>query len=358
MGVFQPCDTCTEAPTTTPAPPPPTSAPNEEVDSVPLTENPPSMEQTIEEEIVPTQTDALPIHHNSAPLVLPDTNNAPAPEHKPFITEAVPPDDADLDEIPMSFPTTTAAVAAATALAENAANHVKKAIDDAASTALLTGVSEPTGVLKKPFSLTWVMYDAADPLGQLLALVTLSPVFIMVMYATLILFQRDLHIIFMVLGQLVNEVFNQILKRTIDQKRPDGADMEDAGMPSAHSQFMAFFATYVVLYTSNRMSKRREWEHKLAIGGVILLALLVFFSRIRLGYHSVAQVVVGAAVGAGTGILWYIVLENIAMPLFPTIASWDISKLLFIRDCSHIPDMVEFQYEAIQKKVKSKYHGM
>ncbi|CAK4745434.1 unnamed protein product [Aphanomyces euteiches] len=182
------------------------------------------------------------------------------------------------------------------------------------------------------------MYDAADPLGQLLALVTLSPVysmhscallsceyicrFIMVMYATLILFQRDLHIIFMVLGQLVNEVFNQILKRTIDQKRPDGADMEDAGMPSAHSQFMAFFATYVVLYTSNRMSKRREWEHKLAIGGVILLALLI------------------------------------AMPLFPTIALWDISKLLFIRDCSHIPDMVEFQYEAIQKKLKSKYHGM
>ncbi|KDO29113.1 hypothetical protein SPRG_06169 [Saprolegnia parasitica CBS 223.65] len=127
---------------------------------------------------------------------------------------------------------------------------------------------------KKLFTLTSVMYEADDPFGSLAALVTLSPVFIMVMYATLIVFQRDLHVICMLLGQMLNEIVNQILKRTIDQKRPDGAEMHDAGMPSAHAQFMAFFATYVVLYTSNRMSKRREWEHKVAIVGIVALAFL------------------------------------------------------------------------------------
>ncbi|OQR88851.1 hypothetical protein THRCLA_10061, partial [Thraustotheca clavata] len=132
---------------------------------------------------------------------------------------------------------------------------------------------------KKMFTLTSVMYEADDPFGSLAALVTLSPVFIMVMYATLIVFQRDLHIIFMLIGQMTNEIVNQILKRTIDQKRPDGAEMEDAGMPSAHAQFMAFFATYVVLYTSNRMSKRREYEQMLAMCGVVLLAFLCCVSR-------------------------------------------------------------------------------
>ncbi|KAF0695603.1 Aste57867_13643 [Aphanomyces stellatus] len=353
MGAFQPCDTCTDMPMTT--------APRDDRvqdDALPLTDAPSAMDETLAETLdvavpamgPPPSDDAAPVS-DSAPLVLPavDGNVAPQP---------VPPPVADIMEpqgsavpLPVS-PSATAIAAVASAIANEAASQVKKALESSATDAaeLMSGVSESTAHLKKPFSLTWVMYDVDDPLGQVLALVTLSPVFIMVMYATLILFQRDLHIIFMVLGQLVNEVINQILKRTIDQKRPDGADMEDAGMPSAHSQFMAFFATYVVLYTSNRMSKRREWEHKAAIVGVIALACLVFVSRIRLGYHTVAQVVVGAAVGAGTGILWYIFMENMAIPHFPAIASSSFCQQFFIRDASHIGDMVQFSYDAVQKK--------
>lgn len=52
--------------------------------------------------------------------------------------------------------------------------------------------------------------------------------------------------------QLANEVLNQILKRSIQQSRPDGAHMSGSGMPSAHSQFVAFFAAYAVAYTYTR----------------------------------------------------------------------------------------------------------
>lgn len=52
--------------------------------------------------------------------------------------------------------------------------------------------------------------------------------------------------------QLLNEVLNQVLKRTIRQKRPAGALLGGTGMPSAHSQFMGFFTLYTLLYTWKR----------------------------------------------------------------------------------------------------------
>ncbi|ETW01234.1 hypothetical protein H310_06820 [Aphanomyces invadans] len=353
MGSFQACETCTEAP-------PATTSNDEQLNRlVEITD--------LEEVKVPAMADESGTNAQG-PVVLPETpseDDASSPQPvlpDPPLEFSTPSDVVDANQSDMldettAIPTTSLVAAVVSAVAKEVAGQTKNAIEAATSSqaqaSLLTGVSDSSSQLKKPFSLTWVMYDVDDPFGQLLALVTLSPVFIMVMYATLLVFQRDLHIAFLLLGQ-----------RTIDQKRPDGADMEDAGMPSAHSQFMAFFATYVVLYTSNRMSKRREWEQKLAIVGVIVLALLVFVSRIRLGYHSIAQVLVGATVGAGTGILWYIFMENIAMPMFPAIASWDISQRLFIRDCTHIPDLVVFHHRMTQRAgeapppVNAKYHGM
>ncbi|ETV88154.1 hypothetical protein, variant 1 [Aphanomyces astaci] len=338
MGSFQTCDTCTGAPTTT-------TAADDEVhhnDIPPL-----PVEDTESGDVqVPAMADDS--STDLAPTVLPattiddDTLLTPHPARSPPAVDISTSATVDVNQTlaldpTTAVPTTTLIAAVASAVATEVASQAKKAVEAASSdAALLTGVSDSSSQLKKPFSLTWVMYDVDDPLGQLLALVTLSPVFIMVMYATLLVFQRDLHIAFLLLGQLLNEVFNQILKRTIDQKRPDGADMEDA-----------------VLYTSNRMSKRREWEHKVAIVGVVALALLVFVSRIRLGYHSVAQVVVGATVGTGTGILWYIFMENLAVPLFPWIASWEVCQRLYIRDCSHIPDLVEFHYKMTILRVTS-----
>ncbi|KAJ0395847.1 hypothetical protein P43SY_002264 [Pythium insidiosum] len=197
----------------------------------------------------------------------------------------------------------------------------------------------------QPFELTWVEYDAQDPLGAVLALVTLSPVFIMVMYATLVVFQRDLDAMALLVGQLLNEVLNQILKRTIKQSRPHGARMSGAGMPSAHAQFLGFFAAYVVAYTLQRMDHRRRAEKTLTIAGAILLALLVCVSRVRLGYHTTEQVIAGAIVGLISGWLWHLLVATVSPGLFPRIAGSALGKMFYIRDISHIPDLIVFQHE-------------
>jgi dolichyldiphosphatase len=71
-----------------------------------------------------------------------------------------------------------------------------------------------------PFSLTFVRYEENDLIGKLLALVTLSPVFIMVMYATILMIRRDIQTALITLGQLINVVVNLILKKLINEPRP------------------------------------------------------------------------------------------------------------------------------------------
>lgn len=71
-----------------------------------------------------------------------------------------------------------------------------------------------------PFSLTYVRYEENDLLGKMLALVTLSPVFIMVMYATILVIRRDIQTAFITFGQLMNVGMNLILKKIINDPRP------------------------------------------------------------------------------------------------------------------------------------------
>ena len=71
------------------------------------------------------------------------------------------------------------------------------------------------------FSLTSVKYVEGDALGFLLALFTLSPIFIVVMYATIILTRRDIQTVFTFIGQLISVVINLILKKVIAAPRPE-----------------------------------------------------------------------------------------------------------------------------------------
>ncbi|DAZ99359.1 TPA: hypothetical protein N0F65_005210 [Lagenidium giganteum] len=205
------------------------------------------------------------------------------------------------------------------------------------------------------FEWTWVVYDPRDPLGQIFALFTLSPVFIMVMYATLVVFQRDMDIIFMLIGQLANEVLNQILKRSIHQSRPHGARMSGSGMPSAHSQFITFFSTYVILYTWKRLNSHRRLEQTLTMVGAIVLATMVCVSRVRLGYHSLEQVLAGACVGCMAGLAWHMLGTAVAPRLFPVLVQSRLAQFFYVRDISHIPDLIVYQHELAVMELKRQH---
>jgi dolichyldiphosphatase len=204
---------------------------------------------------------------------------------------------------------------------------------------------------KVPFSLTFVRYEEGDTIGKAAALLSLAPVFIIVAYATLLVARRELHTLFILVGQLSNVALNGALKRAIGAPRPAGADRDDLGMPSDHAQFMAFWAAYACLFLARRVSfgGRPGWRACLGTA-VTVLALLVAGSRVYLGYHSPAQIGVGLVVGALVACGWYALYEkglrlNAARLLS---ATRPVSSYLYVQDCSHIPDVLAWEYAAIE----------
>jgi dolichyldiphosphatase len=158
----------------------------------------------------------------------------------------------------------------------------------------------------------------------------------------------------------------KILKRFIRQPRPVGAKKFEKtyGMPSTHSSSIAFFATYLSLsslllplhprVTSllpfyDRFStlssalgpgaaQHAFWRHfagelgqrgtRIALAGFFLAGgASVCWSRVRLGHHTRAQVLVGASLGSAIALGW--------MSLWLGVDGWssltgrDLQKLLF-----------------------------
>ncbi|KAJ3402208.1 hypothetical protein HDV05_008662, partial [Chytridiales sp. JEL 0842] len=142
----------------------------------------------------------------------------------------------------------------------------------------------------------------------------------------------------------------KILKQTIKQPRPNGPKtvVKDAftkkdkaamhqseqkevpakagkpaeyGMPSSHSAATSFFATYASLALLNTypniptVSSVSSWPVILerpevlaipAATALIASAILVAWSRVKIGYHTVAQVVVGYLFGTLVAVVWFV----------------------------------------------------
>lgn len=169
-------------------------------------------------------------------------------------------------------------------------------------------------------------------------------------------------------GQLACEAVNFALKRIIKEERPQRIHRtgKGYGMPSSHAQFVAFWAVAMALFllvrhtpswtdhgyrrAGRQQEERRdgnggvagrargsdggdvaggartnawgqEWvvvesyahrpwsffERAAASAVVLLAAAAVSWSRVYLGYHTVSQVLVGAAAGATCAVAWYII---------------------------------------------------
>lgn len=78
----------------------------------------------------------------------------------------------------------------------------------------------------------------------------------------------------------------------------------DYGMPSSHAQLVAFFVTYISLQLvlMEPEGSAGQWFLILLLQ---LYAWSVVWSRVRLGSHTVSQVLVGAGVGAVYGMVWF-----------------------------------------------------
>jgi dolichyldiphosphatase len=70
------------------------------------------------------------------------------------------------------------------------------------------------------FDATHVLYNKGDKLGAFLAVISLAPQSLLIVYSTLIFSRREIETILMFGGQVGCELMNEYLKRTLKQDRP------------------------------------------------------------------------------------------------------------------------------------------
>ncbi|KAJ7105455.1 PAP2-domain-containing protein [Mycena crocata] len=195
--------------------------------------------------------------------------------------------------------------------------------------------------------LTHVLYDDSSYFSLLLALITLSPILLMPAYAALAVQTREYLIIMMWAGQFAGEVLNLVLKHAIKQGRPSYSAANGYGFPSSHSQYMGYFASFLMLhlYFRHRFAttgyKVLDWAWRAAIYTALAAwAFIVAYSRYYLRYHSIAQILWGFGIGVALGTSFYTVCELIPRrwpeSIFGTLKSFlvqnPVSTWLQIRD--------------------------
>ncbi|WVQ97200.1 hypothetical protein IAU59_004310 [Kwoniella sp. CBS 9459] len=181
----------------------------------------------------------------------------------------------------------------------------------------------------KSFSLTHIVYDPTHPLSIPLTLLSLSPIFLFVSYFTLLIFNRNITILFLAAGQLANEVLSWVLKRLLKGDRPyigHGEVGTGYGMPSSHSQAAGFLVAWGVGYALTlakrggsgagraagagaRLAMIRKVRNGIYLFGLLVWSVGVSYSRYHLHYHSPIQIVAGYMAGLLFGAVYFFITE-------------------------------------------------
>ena len=154
---------------------------------------------------------------------------------------------------------------------------------------------------------------------------------------------------FFALGLLISQFINEIIKKSVQQARPETCALlemcDSHGWPSSHSQYMFFFTVYFTLLSYKKivlLTGKYRW-----IASFIswVLAVLTMYSRVYLGYHTVAQVFAGATLGIILGAVWFWVVNSVLLCYFPIIEESAFGRWFYVKDTSHIQNVLEFEYE-------------
>merc|ERR1712029_513798 len=212
----------------------------------------------------------------------------------------------------------------------------------------------------RTFTLTHIDYPEGDLMAQTMAILSLTPLVIVIVHLTVFACQRDLHTFFYGLGMLLNLVLNYGLKHYLKQPRPNNASNhlrdstglnEEYGMPSCHSQFILFFSIYMLLFVKYRLRHCSNFWRSVWVFLCLCNAAFVSYGRIYLHYHDWSQVIWGSAVGAGAACAWFIFVHKVMTPNFPRMANWRLSKWLQIRDITLISNIMAFEYASARETV-------
>lgn len=209
-------------------------------------------------------------------------------------------------------------------------------------------------------SITHVYYDPDDPISLLCAYLALLPQALCIIYATLILSTREVEVLFMFAGQMGCEALNFLLKRLIKEERPRRIHGKGYGMPSSHTQFVAFWSVYLALFLlvrhrpsadrhANGHGHGRPWSllERAAISVAACgVAAATACSRIYLDYHTPRQVIVGSAVGVLLALLFFGVTSVVRHTgLLARGLELPLARALRVRDLMVCEDMCQAGWE-------------
>eukprot|EP00462_Mataza_sp_D1_P024590 CAMPEP_0175144952 /NCGR_PEP_ID=MMETSP0087-20121206/14464_1 /TAXON_ID=136419 /ORGANISM="Unknown Unknown, Strain D1" /LENGTH=216 /DNA_ID=CAMNT_0016429571 /DNA_START=80 /DNA_END=730 /DNA_ORIENTATION=+ len=201
-----------------------------------------------------------------------------------------------------------------------------------------------------PFDFTYVQYDATSPFGVWFAAVTFLPVLLPFAIFVAFFSTRELYLGYLGVGSLVSTAANSVIKRMVKQERPVGSSKKGFGMPSDHSQMIWFLVSFFFLslwHYHHQQQRRNSSNSSNSSNSAQRLGIVVPISRVVLGVHSVAQVVVGSLVGVAAGWLWFQLGVRAAIPaLFPAIEASTGGKLLLLRHTLFVPGAITAQYHA------------
>ncbi|EGF97955.1 uncharacterized protein MELLADRAFT_46163 [Melampsora larici-populina 98AG31] len=169
-----------------------------------------------------------------------------------------------------------------------------------------------------------------------------TQIIVTIITAFAILHLRTAHSIWFGLGTLHATLIAKLLKRFIRQPRPiDSNKISSYGMPSTHSSSISFFGIYLFLTSiflplhsrliifiqpfvssqtilnlldqsddptqmpSNTSLHTSQFIRTFVGIGFLMVSGIVCWSRVRLGYHTPSQVIVGSLIGTILAITWF-----------------------------------------------------
>ncbi|EGU72100.1 hypothetical protein FOXB_17344 [Fusarium oxysporum f. sp. conglutinans Fo5176] len=189
-------------------------------------------------------------------------------------------------------------------------------------------------------SVTHVYYDPNDHISLACAYLALLPQALCVVYATLVLFTREVEVALMFLGQLACEVLNFALKRLIKEERPRRIHGKGYGMPSSHAQFVAFWSVSLALF----LLVRHKPPH-------------VHQVRAESGLHrpwSVLErvaVVVGSVAGVISALGWFLIVATVRQTGWLNWAlETPLARAFRVRDLVTEEDMCQAGWEKWEKR--------
>ncbi|KAJ9172755.1 hypothetical protein P3X46_015965 [Hevea brasiliensis] len=142
----------------------------------------------------------------------------------------------------------------------------------------------------------------------------LSKWFVSVLFAAVILWRHDGESMWIGMGSVLNFLLSATLKRIFNQERPFPTANSDPGMPSSHAQSIFYIVVFCILSITECFGVN---EFTL-ITSALTLACGSYFSWLRVSqqYHTIRQVVVGAAVGSLFSFLWHWSWHSIVLAAF------------------------------------------